>query len=75
MGKEIIMFDDIKIEKFRQYKSPIFLEDVDINNIIVSNKIFSGEKNYKYFIDCMCDDYNIELLHKILLKASAYLKS
>ena len=32
MGKEIIKFDDIEIEKhkFHRYKSPILLEDVDI---------------------------------------------
>ena len=46
MGQEILTFRDIEIEKekFYQYKSPIFLEDVDINNVLVCNKIFSGEK-------------------------------
>ena len=27
-----------------------FLEDVDIDNILISDKVSSGEKNYKYFI-------------------------
>ena len=46
MGKEILIFGDIEMEKdkFYIYESPMFLEDVDINNALVSNKIFSGEK-------------------------------
>ena len=27
-----------------------FLEDVDIDNILISDKVSSGKKNYKYFI-------------------------
>ena len=51
MGKEIITFGYIEIEKhkFYRYKSPIFLEDVDNDNALVSSKISSGEKFYKYF--------------------------
>ena len=30
------------------YKSHVFLNDVDIDNIFVSRKISYGEKNYKY---------------------------
>ena len=46
MGKKVITFDEIEIEKykFHRYKSSIFLEDVEIDNVLVSNKIFSGEK-------------------------------
>ena len=46
MGQEILTFRDIEIgkDKFYQYKSPIFLEDVDINNLLVSNKIFLVKK-------------------------------
>ena len=36
---------------FHCYKDPIFLNDVGINNILVSNKISSGKKHYEYFID------------------------
>ena len=52
MGKEILIFGYIEMEKdkFYIYESPMFLEDVDINNALVSNKIFSGEESYKYFI-------------------------
>ena len=62
MGKVILTFGDIEIEKdkFYYYKTPIFLEDININNILVSNKIFSGEKNNKYFTGYLYDDYEIK---------------
>ena len=46
MGKEILTFGDIKIEKHKFYchGSPIFLKYVDIEKVLVSNKISSGEK-------------------------------
>ena len=46
MGKEILMFGDIEIKKHKlyRYKSPIFLEDVDIDNVLVSNKSSPGKK-------------------------------
>ena len=52
MSKEILIFGDIELEKnkFNHYKSPIFLKDVDIEKVLVSSKISSGEKSYKYFI-------------------------
>ena len=77
MGKEIIMFDDIEIEKhkFHSYESPIFLEDVDIDSVLVSNKISSDEKNYKCFIGYLHDDYEIKPLHIMLPKTSMYVKS
>ena len=46
MGKEILTFGDIKIEKnkFYLYKSPIFLKDIDIEKVLASNKIYFGTK-------------------------------
>ena len=43
------MFGDIEIEKNKPYrrKNAIFLKDVDIEKVLVSKKISSGEKNYK----------------------------
>ena len=35
----------LKIRKFYHHKRPIFLEDVDIEKGLVSNKISSDEKN------------------------------
>ena len=41
MGKEIITFGDIlPLKKF------YFIEDVDIDNVLESNEISPGEKNY-----------------------------
>ena len=62
------------IQKNHCYKSPIFLEDVDIENVLASNNISSAEKNYKYFIGYLCDDYKIKLLHMMLPKKSVYEK-
>ena len=44
MGKEILMFDNIEIEKNKLYchKSPISLKDADIGKVLVSNKISFG---------------------------------
>ena len=46
MGKEIITFDDVDVEKYKfyHYNSSIFLEDVDIENLLASGKIASSEK-------------------------------
>ena len=44
MGKEILTFGDIEIEKFENFKSLFFSKDVDFEDILVSNKISSGEK-------------------------------
>ena len=52
MGKKILTFGDLEIEKnkFYHHKTPMFLVDVDIKKVLVSNKISFGDKNYKYFI-------------------------
>ena len=46
MEKEILTFGDIEIEKnkFDRHKSLIFLKDVYIEKVFVSNKISFGEK-------------------------------
>ena len=76
MGQEISTFGDNEIEKdiFYQYKSPIFLEDIDINSVLVSNKIFSGGENHQQFIGCLHDDYKIKPLHLMLSKMRAFVK-
>ena len=52
MGKEILTFSDIEIEKNKlyRYKSPIFLKDVDIKKAFVSSKISFGEKICEYIL-------------------------
>ena len=46
MGKEFLTLGDIETEKnkFYRYKSPVPLKDVDIEKVLVSNKISFGQK-------------------------------
>ena len=45
MGKEILMFDDIEIEKkYYNHITSYFLEDIDIEKVLASIKISSDEK-------------------------------
>ena len=56
MDEEVIKFGDTEIEKqkFYRYKSPIFLEDVNNDNILVPNKISSFGKNINTLLgSCM----------------------
>ena len=41
MSKEIITFGSVKLENL------ILLDDVDIDNILISSLVSFGEKNYK----------------------------
>ena len=52
MEKTTIKFGDIEIEKqkFHQHKIPISIKNIDINEIVVSNKVSFGKKGFKYFI-------------------------
>ena len=77
MRKEILIFGDIKVvkDKFYCHKSTIFKKDVDIEKVLVSNKISCAEKKYKYFIGYLYNDHNIKLLHIMLPRTSAYVKS
>ena len=73
MCKEIITFDDTEIEKlkFYQQKSPISIGDVDINNMIVSNRVSFGKKSFKFSIGHK-SDRKARLLCIMLPKMSAY---
>ena len=77
MGKEILTFRDIEIEKNKFYrnKTPIFLKDVDIEKVLISNKISFGEKNYEYFIGYLHDNHKVKPLRIMLPKTSSYVKS
>ena len=52
MDKKIMKLVDTEIEKykFHQYKRPISIDNREVNKIAVSNKIFFGKNNFKYFI-------------------------
>ena len=50
--EKIITFADIEIQKqkFHQHNGPISIKNIDINKIVVSNKVSFGKKGFKYFI-------------------------
>ena len=52
MEKNNNKFSDIEIkkQKFHQHKRPISITYIDINKIVVSNKVSFGKKGFKYFI-------------------------
>ena len=52
MGKKNIKFDDTEIQeyKFDQYKSPVSINNIDINKIVVSKKFSFYKQDFKYFI-------------------------
>ena len=72
MGKEILAFDNIEIEKskFYDHKTPIFLWDVNIERVLVSNKMSFGEKNYDYFTGYLYNGNKVNPLSIILPKTS-----
>ena len=54
---KIAKFHDTEIEKykFHQNKSPILINDIDVNKIVASTKLPFGKQDFKYFIgykDC-----------------------
>ena len=52
MGKQVLTFGNIEIEKYKFYcHKTIFLGDVDIEKVLVSNKISFGEKDFIGFFD------------------------
>ena len=50
--EKVIKFGDIEIQKqkFHQDKEAISIKNIDINKIVVSNKVSFGKKGFKYLI-------------------------
>ena len=50
--EKIIKLGDIEIQKqkFHQHEGPISIKNIDINKIVVSNKVSFGKNGFKYFI-------------------------
>ena len=67
MGKEILTFQGIE-------HSLVFLIDVDFEKVLVLNKIYFGEKSYKYFIGYLYNDHKFKPIHTMFAKTSAYVK-
>ena len=72
MGKEILACGNTEIEKykFHQLKSPILIDDIDVNKILVPNKI----PCFKCFI-AYKGNREVRPLCILLPKTSAYRKS
>ena len=77
MDEKMFTFGDVEIEKnkFSSYKKSQFSEDTDIDSVLISDKISTGERNYKYFIGYLYNNYKIKPLHKILPIPSAYINN
>ena len=56
-------FSDTKIEKhnFHYQKNSILIDDVDIDKILISNKMFFDKMGFKYFVGYK-DNENIKSL-------------
>ena len=73
MIKKIIKFDDTKIEEyeFHQYKNPISINEININEIVASNNFPFGKQDFKYFISykdgSVSDRKSLDELEKKLL--------
>ena len=52
MDKNIKKIDDTEVEKYElyQYKRPILIDDIDLNKIVVSNRISFIKIDFKYLI-------------------------
>ena len=77
MGKEILILAILKLKKinFTTIRLLFFLGDIDIEKVLVSNKISFGEKNYKYFIGYLYNGNKVKPLNIMLPKTSSYVKS
>ena len=65
MGEEISTFSYIEIEKNKLIRL-LLLGDADIEKVLVSNKIYFSEKNYKYFIGYLYNGNKVKLLNIML---------
>ena len=74
MGKKIITFNNIEVEKkFINTRTPISIHDVNIDRIVVSNKLLFGKKSFKHFIGYK-DGKKVRLLSVMPPKMMAYRK-
>ena len=75
--EEILTFRDIQIEN-KIFLTPLdsyFLGDVGIEKVLVSNKIYFGEKNYTYFIGYLYNGNKVKPFNIMLPITSPYVKN
>ena len=67
--EKIVKFGDIETRKqnFHQHKELISIKNIDINKIIISNKISFGKNGFRYFIGYQ-NDLKIRPLYMFLPK-------
>ena len=71
-----LTFGDIEIEKeIYRHKSHTFLKDIDIEKALVSNKISSGEQNFRYLIVYLYNDHKLKQIQSMLPKTSIYVQN
>ena len=74
MGKEMVTFGNIEVEKhtFHTLKNPISICDINVDRTVIPNKVLFGKNAFKYFIGYENDDEKLMLLCIMLPKMSAY---
>ena len=68
MKKAIIKFGGIWNDNltFHQYRKPISIKSIDINKIVVSNKVYFGKIAFKYFVSLkMIKNYAYSLQKRV----------
>ena len=70
MAKKIINFGNTEVEKhkFHQSKSPIPIDNVDVNKLIISNKVSIGKKDFDKMSFLIKDDELLEKYNEIRTK-------
>ena len=61
----------LNLKKFHQNKSPISINNIDINKIVVSDKLPFDKQDFIYFIGYK-DNKKIRPLYKFFTKVSGY---
>ena len=64
-----MMYVDASVKNLISVKKIQIFKKVE--KVLVCNKIFSGEKNYKYFIGHLYNDHKVKPLHIMLPKTSS----
>ena len=61
MNKEILLFGDIGIDKrkFCYHKNPLLIDDVDLDKVLRSDKVYFGKKSFQYFIGFKDEEFKI----------------
>ena len=76
MEKKIELgYTEIEKNKFYCNRTPIFLKDGDIDKVLVSNRISSGEKALNTLFFYFYNDQKVKPFYIIFPKTSAYIKS